>query len=160
MYYFSYQSPVGPLFLTSTGTVLTALHFEHTGHTRQDALPIFTQAQQWLNAYFAKQPLPQLPPLAPQGTPFQQRVWQLLRQIPYGASVTYGELARQLAQQLGKPHMSAQAVGQAIHRNPLSIIIPCHRVLGAKRQLTGYAGGLDKKIKLLQLENIPFLPLH
>ena len=159
MYHFSYKSPLGPLHLTSNGTTLSTLRFSPTGALRQDALPIFTQTQQWLNAYFAKQSLPPLPPLSPVGTPFQQQVWQLLLHIPYGQMITYGELARWTAKQLGKPYMSAQAVGQAVRHNPLAIIIPCHRVLGAKHQLTGYAGGLDKKIKLLQLENIPFLPL-
>ena len=90
--------------------------------------------------------------MEPKGTDFQKRVWQRLLEIPYGQTVSYGQLAREIGQALGKEKMSAQAVGQAVGRNPISILIPCHRVVGVKGQLTGYAGGLDKKIWLLRHE--------
>ena len=93
-----------------------------------------------------------LPPLHPAGSAFQQAVWALLLQIPYGQTVTYGELARQLAEKQGRPRMSAQAVGGAVGHNKISIIIPCHRVVGTGGSLTGYAGGIDRKVKLLALE--------
>lgn len=91
--------------------------------------------------------------LAPHGSDFQQRVWKLLCEIPYGKTTTYGELAKRVAVQMGRETMSAQAVGGAVGRNPISIIIPCHRVVGADGSLTGYAGGLEKKLSLLQLES-------
>ena len=92
------------------------------------------------------------PPIHWSGTPFQQTVWGLLRQIPYGATITYGELAVRAAEQLGRPGMSAQAVGGAVARNPISVLVPCHRVVGADGSLTGYAGGLERKRRLLDLE--------
>ena len=95
-----------------------------------------------------------MPPLRPTGTDFQQKVWQLLRQIPYGETTTYGEIARALAAQQGQGRMSAQAVGGAVGRNPIAILIPCHRVIGVHGKLTGYAGGLDKKRLLLSNEHI------
>lgn len=152
-----YPSPLGRLHIVSDGTRLTALHFATAPADSPGAnCPALTRTIHWLDAYFAHKPLPPLPPLAPKGTPFQQTVWQLLLQIPYGSSVTYGELARSTAKQLGKPRMSAQAIGQAVSQNPIALLIPCHRVLGVRNKLTGYAGGLDKKIALLRLENISF----
>jgi methylated-DNA-[protein]-cysteine S-methyltransferase len=113
--------------------------------------PILEAVEVWLSDYFAGN-IPEITfPLAPKGTPFQQSVWALLRNIPYGKSVTYGDLARQLGRA-----MSAQAVGQAVGKNPLSILIPCHRVLGTEGKLTGYAGGLDAKRILLNLEGISY----
>ena len=93
-----------------------------------------------------------MPPLHPVGSAFRQKVWELLLQIPYGQTVTYGELTRQLAEKQGLAHMSAQAVGGAVGHNKISVIIPCHRVVGTNGSLTGYAGGIDKKLKLLELE--------
>ena len=113
-------------------------------------LPIFRQTERWLEAYFSAAPLPDLPPLAPQGSPFRRRVWELLLTIPFGQTTTYGDLAAQL-KQTGIP-ASAQAVGGAVGRNPISILIPCHRVIGANGALTGYAGGIDAKRFLLELE--------
>ena len=116
---------------------------------------IFARTRRWLDAYFAgRQPDVSALPLAPKGSAFAQSVWQLLLEIPYGHTVTYGQLAERLARRRGLSHMSAQAVGGAVGHNPISVIIPCHRVLGAKKQLTGYAGGLDVKTFLLKLEGV------
>ena len=93
-------------------------------------------------------------PILPEGTAFQQQVWKLLLEIPYGKTRTYGDLSREIERLTGKEKMSAQAVGQAVGRNPISILIPCHRVVGAKGQLTGYAGGLERKIRLLRHEGL------
>ena len=111
------------------------------------------KAKAWLDAYFAgNAPSPAALPLRPEGTEFRRLIWGLLLEIPYGKTVTYGALAKRAAEILGKPRMSAQAVGQAVGRNPISILIPCHRVVGAGGQLTGYAGGLARKEYLLRLE--------
>jgi methylated-DNA-[protein]-cysteine S-methyltransferase len=113
------------------------------------------QARAWLDAYFAGlRPDIDALPLAPQGSAFRQAVWALLRAIPYGETTTYGDLARALAAQSGQTKVSAQAVGGAVGHNPLSIVVPCHRVLGRDGSLTGYAGGLDNKVKLLTLEGV------
>ena len=116
---------------------------------------IFARTRRWLDAYFAgRQPEVSALPIAPRGSAFAQSVWQLLLEIPYGQTVSYGEVAKRLAEQRGLSQLSAQAVGGAAGHNPISIIIPCHRVLGAKNQLTGYAGGLDVKTFLLKLEGV------
>lgn len=157
-YYTTYDSPIGQLTLTSNGKRLTGLWMEGESggegvlrtHIRAD-LPVFDQTVAWLNAYFAAAPLPELPPLAMEGTAFRRAVWQLLLEIPYGATTTYGALAQRIAQQRGS-RMSAQAVGGAVGHNPISILVPCHRVIGADGSLTGYAGGLERKIWLLAHE--------
>ena len=116
--------------------------------------PILENTKLWLDAYFQGQ-IPQVSlPLAPEGTPFQRLVWDILLTIPYGETRSYGSIAREVAQQLGKAAMSAQAVGGAVGRNPISIVIPCHRCVGAKGQLTGYAGGLERKAWLLRHEGL------
>ena len=151
-------SPVGELTLASDGEAITGLWLEgqkYFGAGLSDTvqgknLPVFAAAGAWLKAYFSRAPLPPLPPLSPQGSPFRQAVWQLLREIPYGAVTTYGALTRALRKQ-GIP-ASPQAVGGAVGHNPISILIPCHRVVGAGGTLTGYAGGLERKRKLLALE--------
>ena len=118
-------------------------------------LPVFARTKGWLNAYFAgREPAISDLPLQPSGGEFRLAVWNILCEIPYGQYTTYGEVAKRIASQTGKKSMSAQAVGGAIGRNPISIIIPCHRVLGAKGNLTGYAGGVDIKMKLLKHEGI------
>lgn len=120
-----------------------------------DDFPALCKAKEWLDRYFAKE-RPEIKelPLAPKGSAFRQEVWRLLCEIPYGEVTTYGELAKKIAEKQKKRTMSAQAVGGAVGHNPISIIIPCHRVVGAKGNLTGYAGGIDKKIKLLELEGL------
>ena len=110
------------------------------------------EAKRWLDIYFSGREPDFTPPLHPVGSAFQQAVWALLLGIPYGETTTYGTLARKLAEKQGLTHMSAQAVGGAVGHNDISLIIPCHRVVGANGSLTGYAGGIDKKIKLLELE--------
>ena len=114
--------------------------------------PVLTKAKRWLDIYFSGEEPKFIPPLHPAGTAFRQAVWKILLQIPYGQTVTYGEIAQQFAAEQGISTMSAQAVGGAVGHNKISIIIPCHRVIGADGSLTGYAGGIDKKIALLRLE--------
>lgn len=119
-------------------------------------LPVFLQTRAWLEAYFAgrRPAASELPPLSPAGSAFRQRVWRILQAIPYGSTTTYGAIAQQIAAETGKPTMSAQAVGGAVGHNPISILIPCHRVIGADGSLTGYAGGIPLKAKLLRLEGM------
>ena len=148
-------SPLGPLLLASDGEALTGLWLKGqryfavgvpTDAAQRPELPAFLQAEAWLAAYFSKAPLPPMPPLAPRGTAFQCAVWQQLTHIPYGTTTTYGALAHALGVS------SPRAVGSAVGRNPISILIPCHRVLGSDGSLTGYAGGLERKRFLLELE--------
>ena len=121
----------------------------------RDGLPVFDAARDWLARYFAgEKPMPSELPLCPIGGEFRQRVWSLLCQIPYGETTTYGALARALAAQMGRPSMSSQAVGGAVGHNPISIIIPCHRVVGSGGSLTGYAGGIAAKLRLLEHEGV------
>ncbi len=147
---------------------LTGLWFEgqkHFGYhldRKDEELPILTQAKEWLDIYFdGQEPSPQLP-LHLIGTDFQKEVWHILLSIPYGQTTTYGDIARQIATMRKIPRMSAQAVGGAVGRNPISLIVPCHRVIGTDGSLTGYAGGIDRKLALLRLETVDmthiFLP--
>ncbi|MCS5348830.1 methylated-DNA--[protein]-cysteine S-methyltransferase [Staphylococcus aureus] len=159
-----YDSPVGRLELVSDGESLTAILFENQQNdgTREEnaLLAIFKEAVQWLDAYF-KGDNPEITiPLKPTGSDFQQRVWHELRQIPYGSLTTYGEIAKKVGEALNKPKMSAQAVGGAVGSNPLSIIVPCHRVVGKTGSLTGFGGTINNKIKLLELENIDMSGLY
>lgn len=120
-----------------------------------EELEVFSRAKDWLDRYFnGKKPEPSELPLAPVGGEFRQTVWELLCEIPYGELTTYGQIAREAAKRLQRESMSAQAVGGAVGHNPISIIIPCHRVVGTGGSLTGYAGGLDKKIWLLKHEGV------
>ncbi len=156
MYYITMDSPVGELLLVSDGTCLTGLYLdsqpEHSWQRQKD-LPLFDRAEAWLRDYFAgKNPKVEMLPLKAEGTPFQKEVWNLLLAIPYGETRTYGDLAREMARLRGKENMSSQAVGQAVGKNPISIIIPCHRVVGAGGKLTGYAWGITKKEWLLRHE--------
>lgn len=155
-----YESPLGGILLAADETGLTGLWFDGekyldkqlpTEHTEKET-PILAETKRWLDIYFTGTEPDFLPPLHPIGSTFRQEVWELLLQIPYGKTVTYGELARQLAERRGLPRMSAQAVGGAVGHNRISILIPCHRAVGANGSLTGYAGGIDKKVKLLELE--------
>ena len=164
LYVTTIPSPLGELTLAGTDTALLGLWLERdtflaaTGaralEERPDAAPL-AQGREWLAAYFAGgRPAVRELPLAPEGTPFRKLIWRLLRDIPYGECVSYGELAREAARALGKERMSSRAVGGAVGANPLSIIIPCHRVVGAHGNLTGYGGGIHRKIRLLELEGV------
>ena len=145
-----YDSPLGPLWLTGHDGILTGLSFEEP---RRDHTPgNFHAARLWLDDYFRGIPREMDFSIAPAGTPFQKLVWSFLLEIPYGKAVTYGDLAKRAATAMGKEKMSAQAVGQAVGRNPIAILIPCHRVVGVKGKLTGYAYGLDRKAWLLRQE--------
>ncbi|WP_288321932.1 methylated-DNA--[protein]-cysteine S-methyltransferase [uncultured Selenomonas sp.] len=154
-----YTSLLGGITLASDGIALTGLYFDgETGCPPCDAahkkdLPVFGEAMRWLDLYFAGHEPDFSPTLNPTGTAFQQAVWAILRTIPYGATTSYGTIARRIEQKT-KKRMSAQAVGGAVGHNPIGVIIPCHRVLGADGSLTGYAGGLDKKEYLLGLEGV------
>ena len=157
-----YDAPYGRYVMAAEDGALTGVWLEGQKYFPSD-LPapfgeeaeIFARTRRWLDAYFAgRQPEVSALPIAPRGSAFAQSVWQLLLEIPYGQTVSYGELAKRLAEQRGLSQLSAQAVGGAVGHNPISIIIPCHRVLGAKNRLTGYAGGLDVKTFLLKLEGI------
>ena len=152
-----YPSPLGPLTLASDGASLTGLWLKGQKYFGGDAalwetkddVPVFAAAFRWLDDYFAgEQPDPEALPLAPAGTDFRQAVWQQLLQIPYGETVTYGDIAQRIG------CASARAIGGAVGRNPISIIIPCHRVLGADGSLTGYAGGTECKRWLLAHEEL------
>ena len=165
MYYStSCASPVGPLTLVSDGKNLIGVwmagqkYFGGTVLTEsvvQKELPVFTATKEWLKRYFAgEKPLPSELPLAPVGGVFRQQVWKLLCEIPYGQVTTYGELAKELSKRMGRVSMAGQAVGGAVGHNPISIIIPCHRVVGANGSLTGYAGGILTKAKLLEHEGV------
>lgn len=155
---------VGKLTLASDGDSLVGCWFQNDhqggygvkGETseRRDELPLFEEARDWFRRYFAgERPGPRELPLAPRGSAFQLRVWKILMEIPYGHTVTYGDIATRIASETGG-NMSAQAVGGAVGRNPICIIIPCHRVVGAKGNLTGFGGGLATKIKLLEHEHV------
>jgi methylated-DNA-[protein]-cysteine S-methyltransferase len=154
------ESPVGTLTVASDGRNITGLWIEGQKYfartlektvLNQD-LPVFADVRKWLDVYFSGREPDFTPPLAPKGSPFQQSIWNGLRGIPYGQTTTYGELARQSVPGNGAGRISARAVGGAVGRNPISILIPCHRVIGKNGSPTGYAGGIDIKIKLLQLE--------
>lgn len=155
-----YASPLGEILLAAEESGLIGLWFDGAKYfaaglpadCAEGNSPALAEAARWLDIYFSGREPSLLPPLHPRGTAFQRAVWALLQAIPYGETTTYGELARQLAERNGLPHMSAQAVGSAVGHNPLSILIPCHRVAGADGSLTGYAGGVERKLALLQLE--------
>lgn len=155
-----YVSPLGGITLASDGEYLTGLWFDgqkyfadtlSVQHDEKD-LDVFRRTDNWLDIYFSGKEPDFTPPLRMKGTEFRHEVWQILLTIPFGKTMTYGEIARILADRRGIKSMSAQAVGGAIGHNPISLIIPCHRVLGTNGALTGYAGGLDKKSWLLDME--------
>ena len=159
-YLYSYTSPLGNILLSSDGESLTGLWFEDqkdcpplpgAGSAKGNP-PVFERAARWLDRYFSGREPDFTPPLRMTGTEFQREVWGLLLQIPYGVVTTYGELAHEIAARRGISRMAAQAVGGAVGHNPISIIVPCHRVVGANGSLIGYGGGLDRKAKLLKLE--------
>lgn len=149
-----YASPLGPILLAADETGLTGLWFEAQKYFpsfsgvdyQEKETPVLTETARWLDVYFSGKDPGFLPPLHPQGSPFRQTVWNILLTIPRGQTMTYGEIARRLGVR------SAQAVGGAVGHNPISILIPCHRVVGSDGSLTGYAGGVERKARLLQLE--------
>ena len=154
------QTPLGEVRLRSDGKSLIGLWFvgqvndakEHSDIEIKDDLPIFGQVETWLESYFSGNQTPIIFPLQPKGTMFQERVWKILQEIPYGETMTYGDITRRIAKEKGVATYSAQAVGQAVGKNPISILIPCHRVLGKNGALTGYAGGVHRKEQLLRIE--------
>lgn len=173
IYKTNYQSPIGNILLASDGKNLVGLWIEkqkyfasslNTEMVENSDLKVFQDTKSWLERYFSnKKPEITELPLAPAGSDFRKAVWEILCEIPYGKVTTYGEISKKIANQMKKSTMSAQAIGGAVGHNPISIIIPCHRVIGANGNLTGYAGGLDLKIKLLEHEGVDltkmFLPI-
>ena len=158
----AYQSSVGDVLLAADETGLTGLWFEgekfyalslDPEHEERET-PIFAITRRWLDIYFSGHEPDFMPPVHMIGSEFRRCVWELLLQIPYGTTVTYGDLARQVARRRGLRRMSAQAVGGAVGHNEISIIVPCHRVAGTNGSITGYAGGVDKKRRLLELEGV------
>ena len=165
MYYSTnYISPLGKILLASDGNNLIGLWFEEQKYyaatikeniADNSQLPVFNITKKWLDRYFnGEEPNISELPLSPKGGEFRKIIWDILSEIPYGKTITYGEIAEKAAKKMGKERMSSQAVGGAGGHNPISIIIPCHRVVGKNGSLTGYAGGIDKKIKLLELEKV------
>ena len=154
------SSPLGSITLACDGTALTGLWFDgqrHFGETlsggyTEKMLPVFEEADRWLDLYFSGRIPDFTPPLALRGSAFRKAVWAFLLTVPYGKTVTYGQIASRIAGRSGAGHASARAVGGAVGHNPVSLIVPCHRVIGADGCLTGYAGGLDRKKHLLRME--------
>lgn len=163
MFYISkYKSPVGEITIASNGEMLTGLWFDGQKNFadtlpenyEEKDLPVFEQTKKWLDIYFSGKAPDFTPPLDMGGiSPFRKRVWEIMLEIPFGQTSTYGKIAKQIAEETGKK-VSAQAVGGAVGHNSISLVIPCHRVVGTNGGLTGYAGGIDKKIKLLRLEGV------
>lgn len=160
-----YDSPLGALGLAASDAGIHALWFEgspgfskpHTLLSKPEEHPVLARAALWLDGYFAGEvPDPRAIPPVPEGTPFRMLVWELLLELPRGQSVTYGELAREAARRMGKPRMSAQAIGDAVGANPIPILIPCHRCLASGHALGGYAYGPERKRRLLELEQISY----
>jgi methylated-DNA-[protein]-cysteine S-methyltransferase len=158
----SLKTPLGNMTAVANNGFLTALWFENQKHFQRiqpDWIekprdPLFIDLREWLSAYFSGLEMGPLLSLNPKGSPFQQTVWSLLLKIPWGTVKTYGEIANTVAHLRAIPKMSAQAVGGAVGRNPIAILIPCHRVIGSGKKLTGYAGGFEKKRALLAIEGI------
>ena len=157
-----YKSKLGKIILLSNGKELTYLCFDSSRFINEinkinfiegGNLEIFDLTKKWLDRYFSKEnPNPKEVPIMVNGSNFSKKVWEILKKIPYGEVATYGDVAKQIAKNNNMKKMSAQAVGHAVGHNPISIIIPCHRVIGANGNLTGYGGGIEKKIELLKLE--------
>ena len=162
-----YESPLGGVTLAADGAALTGLWFDGQRHfaeilapvREERPLPVFDEAKRWLDVYFRGKAPGFTPPLNLKGSPFRMAVWEILLTIPFGKTMTYGEIAHILAAQNGLRRMSAQAVGGAVGHNPVSLIIPCHRVIGVNGNLTGYGGGLERKVRLLELEGVDLTPL-
>lgn len=161
-YIYEYKSPIGDITMASDGTSLIGLWFNGqkyfastlSSKYKYKLLPVFKETILWLNIYFNGKEPDFMPRIKLDGTAFRIEIWQILQQIPYATTLTYSDIAKKIATKRGIENMSAQAVGGAVGHNPISIIIPCHRLLGSNGSLTGYAGGIDKKIALLELEGI------
>lgn len=155
-----YHSPLGGITISSNSKEITGLWFEEQEYSgrklpkvlEENALPIFDEAKKWLNTYFSGKTPDFIPPIKMDATPFCKFVLKIVQAIPFGQTMTYGEIANHIAKQRGLAKMSAQAIGRAVRSNPILLIIPCHRVVGANENLTGYAGGIEKKFKLLIME--------
>ena len=161
-----YDSPLGGITLASDGDAVTGLWFDGQKYFastldaehEEKSLPVFDEAVRWLDTYFSGKMPGFLPPLKMRTTAFRKRVWEILLSIPYGQTMTYRQIAEVLSEQMDLAHMSAQAVGGAVGHNAISLMIPCHRVIGADGSLIGYAGGTDRKLRLLQLEQAAVKP--
>ena len=161
-YTFRYDSPLGGITLASDGEALSGLWFDGQKYfgaglqkeAEERKLPVFEETARWLDIYFSGQEPGFTPKIILHGSEFRREVWKILQKIPYGVTTTYKKIAEQIAADRGIPSMSAQAVGGAVGHNPISIIVPCHRILGTDGSLTGYAGGIEKKIRLLALEKV------
>ncbi len=159
-YIYHYHSPFGGVTVSSSDEKITGLWFDgqkYFGNTlpkdyKEKNLPVFEETKKWLDIYFSGRAPDFTPPIKIETTPFRKTVWEIMLTIPYGQTMTYGEIAGRIAKQRGFAKMSAQAVGGAVGHNSISLIIPCHRVVGANGSLTGYAGGIEKKVKLLTME--------
>ena len=158
-----YDSPLGAMTMASDGAHLIGLWFDGQKYyastlvqdcEERDNLPIFEETRRWLNIYFNGGIPDFTPALLLRGNDFRQRVWEILMTLPYGRTMTYGDIARIIAREKGLKTMSAQAIGGAVGHNPISLIVPCHRVVGANGSLTGYAGGIERKLWLLEMERI------
>ena len=156
-----YLSPLGGITLASDGEALVGLWFDGQKyfadtlleqHQERNDLPVFDDTRRWLDTYFSGKAPDFTPRLSMRAGDFRRRVWEIMLGIPFGRTMTYGDIARQIALERGIPTMSTQAVGGAVGHNSISLIIPCHRVVGSNGSLTGYAGGIDKKLRLLQME--------
>lgn len=163
-----YKSPLGNILLAADDMGLSGLWFEEQKYfaaglndrCEERELPVFETAKHWLDIYFSGNEPDFMPPLHLIGTEFQKEVWEMLLAIPYGKTISYGEIAKQIAGKRGIERLSAQAVGGAVGHNKISVIVPCHRAVGSDGSLTGYAGGIDKKIRLLELENADMSGLY
>lgn len=163
-----YDSIIGRMTMTSDGEALTGLWFDGQKNIvptsvesceTKEQLPVFIQTRKWLDVYFSGKAPSFTPPLHIHGSEFRKQVWEILLTIPFGQTMSYGEIAKLMAHRKGTNKMSAQAVGGAVGHNPISLIIPCHRVIGTKGQLTGYAGGIDRKQWLLRNETAPYMAI-
>lgn len=164
-----YDSPLGKLVMSSDGSALIGLGLASqraagaaaaATRSQEKSLPIFQETARWLDTYFRGRAPSFTPNLQLSGSDFQKRVCEIMLTIPYGETVTYGEIAARIARERGIPRMSAQAVGGAVGANPILLIVPCHRVIGAGGNLTGYGAGMERKIQLLTLEKVDMSPLH
>lgn len=159
-YIYRYHSPLGGITVSSNGSEITGLWFDgqkYFGDTlhenyEEKALPVFEETKKWLDIYFSGKAPDFIPSLKMETTPFRKAVWEILLTIPFGQTMTYGGIADKIAKKRGIAKMSAQAVGSAVGHNSISLIIPCHRVVGTNGNLTGYAGGIEKKVQLLMIE--------